>query len=392
VVPATKFHAGSIAKSLASLVIFDAAGAGELELRVPCSEQATGLWPDTPWELMAQTTGRPNVLPEVDEDLEEFVVRVGGMPRLHAPGTFSYCNSGWSVLDLLLRKRTGHTFETRARELLGTDLTFGAPPDGAHGHAIGADFTTLPAPPDYAEAASAAGARWWASTGELLDYARLHLDASRTGIGSVEAPDVLEMQRVHAAIPGATVADGWGLGWAVWDRGEHRAFGWAGYTGGHRAQLRCFPDQDALLVMVANAAGPLFGPPGGSAAFDRVFPEALEMLGVPPLPEPARDQFSGTVSDFAGDYGPITVEPSGRTALLLHAEAVGEQAPIRYRSVGGNAFCAEPARPGGLTIAFAGDLLYLGPMAFARSSSAARPCSPGERSESSAGGDAAFRS
>src|SRR4051812_6791464 len=128
VVRATKFHAGSIAKSLTALVICGAARAGTLELDAPCSDQAAGLWSDTPVELMAQTTGRPNLLPDTDEALEAFVSRVGAMPRLHPAGTFSYCNSGWSVLDLLLRRTTGATFETHARGLLDADLTFGAPP------------------------------------------------------------------------------------------------------------------------------------------------------------------------------------------------------------------------------------------------------------------------
>lgn len=366
VVPATKFHAGSIAKSLTALVICDAARSGELELDVPCSEQAAGLWTDTPRELMQQTTGRPNVLPDMDEEVEGFVARVGGMPRVHAPGMFSYCNSGWAALDLLLRRKTGHSFETRAQELLRTELTFGMPPGGAQGHGVGPDRVPRPIPPDYAEAASAAGSRWWASVEELLDYARLHLDASRSGIGSMEAHEVLEMQRPHVPIPGATVADAWGLGWAIWKRGAHRAFGWSGFTGGHRAYLRCFPDQDATLVMTANAAGPLFGPPGGSAAFDRLLPEALEMLGVPQLREPISDDPPVDAAGLAGMYGPVEVESTGQGAVVLHAQALGEQAPIPYRSVGGNAFSPEVPRAGSLTIAFVGNLLYLGPMAFVR--------------------------
>src|SRR5688572_17097318 len=61
--PTTPFHAGSIAKSIAALLVVDAARRGELELDRPCDEQAAGLWNDTPRALMAQTTGRPNVLP-----------------------------------------------------------------------------------------------------------------------------------------------------------------------------------------------------------------------------------------------------------------------------------------------------------------------------------------
>ena len=125
----------------------------------------------------------------------------------------------------------------------------------------------------YATAATTAGSRWWATADQLLDYARLHLG---DGAGRFDLSDVQELCRPHAGVPGATVSDAWGLGWALWDRGDHRAFGWAGFTGGHRAYVRCFPDQDAALVVLANCAGPLFGPPGGSALFDVLLPDLFD--------------------------------------------------------------------------------------------------------------------
>src|SRR4051812_30102856 len=80
VVPTTKFHAGSIAKSVAALLTVHAARIGLVDLDAPCDEQAPGLWPDTPRAIMAHTTGRPNVLPEIDETIESFVARVLAMP------------------------------------------------------------------------------------------------------------------------------------------------------------------------------------------------------------------------------------------------------------------------------------------------------------------------
>ena len=154
------------------------------------------------------------------------------------------------------------------------------PEGAAEGHAVARDGVPTPVPSEYAEAASAAGSRWWATADQLLDYARLHLD---DGGEVFHGDDVRELRRPHAAVPGATISDAWGLGWALWDRGDHHAFGWAGFTGGHRAYLRCFPTEDAALVVLANSAGPLFGPPGGSALFDDLLPELLAMLGVPAL-------------------------------------------------------------------------------------------------------------
>jgi CubicO group peptidase (beta-lactamase class C family) len=370
VVSTTRFHAGSIAKAVTALVVLDAARRGEVDLDVPCSEQGEGLWDETPRQLLAQTTGRANLLPEPDEDLRAFVERTAALPRVHPPGRFSYGNAGWAVLDLLLEQRCGRGFEALAQErVLGGIGTFGMPAGAAGGHGVTAEGAVHPVPDVYAVAASAAGSRWWTTADELLDFAQLHLD---DGAGRVNAADVRAMREPVAAIPGATVADHWGLGWDLWDGGAHDAFGWSGFTGGHRAYLRCFPSQRAALVVLANCAGSLFSAPGGAALFDDVTDDALGELGIdvdslgpsappdPPLP----------VDLLVGRYGPLEVRPlPGNVADLLEldATAFGEPAPLRYQRDAGNRFVI-PGRPAGsLPIAFDGDLLYLGPMAMPRS-------------------------
>ncbi len=359
----TAFHAGSLAKSLAALVVTEAATRGEVDLDVPCSEQSPGLWDDTPRALMAQTTGRPNLLPELDEDLAGFVARVGELPRVHEPGRFSYCNAGWSVLDLLLQRTVGAGFEELASPwVLDGRATFGEPEGAARGHGVGPTTPPHEVPGDYAVAASAAGSRWWATADQLLDYARLHLD---DGAGRFAPEQVRSLRQRHADVPGATVADGWGLGWALWDRGDHRAFGWAGYTGGHRAYLRCFPEQDAALVVLASSAGPLFGPPGGSALFDALLPDLLELLGVPPLAAPVRTG-GQDVGELAGRFGPVSLSAGPGDTLVLDAAAFGEPAPLELVRAGGNVFVPAGDPPGGMAVAVVQDLLYVGPFALPR--------------------------
>lgn len=370
--PSTLFHAGSLAKSVAALVVVDAARRDELDLDVPCDQQGDGLWDDTPRSLLAQVTGRPNLLPEMGEDLRAFVARVGELPRVHPPGRFSYGNAGWSVLDLLLEQRCGAGFEALATtRVLGERAVFGAPGAGAaEGHAVDGDGDAHPVPPDYAEAASAAGSRWWATADDLLDLAQLHLDR---GAGRFHEDDVLALQRPEAPIPGATVADAWGLGWALWERGDHRAFGWAGFTGGHRAYLRCFPAQEAALAVLTNGAGSLFHAPGGTALFDDLLGPALDKLGVPPLPPPPPPPVppTGTAAPaetLAGRYGPIEVRAVEGVPdeLVVDAAAFGEPAPFRYVRADGSRFVVPGEPSGSLPIALEGDLLYLGPMAMAR--------------------------
>ncbi|WP_129337087.1 serine hydrolase domain-containing protein [Cellulomonas endophytica] len=361
VTPATAFHAGSLAKSLAAAVVLGAARRGDLDLDRACGEQADGLGPDSPRALLSQTSGLPEALPGLDEPLEPFVARVLRMPRLHAPGRFAYSNAGWSVLDLLLQRRTGHSFEEVAARVPGQ--RFGRPEGAADGHAVSAAGDLRPAVSDAGPAASAAGSRWWATADELLDHARRHL---RGGEGVVHPDDVAQMQRRHADMPGATVADGWGLGWAVWDRGGHHAFGWAGYTGGHRSYLRCFPGQDAALVLLTNAAGPLLGPPGGSALFDELLPDLLGLLGVPPLPPPSLPGPGHPTEALAGQFGPLRVQAQDPDTFLLHAAAFGEGEPLLHHRLTADTFVRADGLPGGMALALEADRLSLGPFALPR--------------------------
>jgi hypothetical protein len=174
------------------------------------------------------------------------------------------------------------------------------------------------------------------------------------------------MRSAEVRVPGATVSDAWGLGWALWDRGEHEACGWAGFTGGHRAYLRVFPAQDAALVVLTNSAGPLFGPPGGSALFDGLLPDLLELLGVPPITDPSPGTETPT-STLAGSFGPLVLEATGPAGLLLHAAAFGETQPVQLDRLAGDTFVVEGDPPGAVRVAIDGDLLYVGPFAIPRS-------------------------
>ena len=358
--PDTSFHAGSLAKSLVGLLVLDAARRGQLDLDTPCAEQAPGTWPDTPRAILSQVTGRPNLLPNPGEEIGAFVTRVAELPLAHEPGRFSYCNPGWPVLDLLLRHRGGGTFEELARErILGRQATFGPPAGAAAGHGVGVDEPVHPVPDEVADSASAAGSRWWATAGQLLDLAQLHLD---DGQGRFAAADVRELRHPYAVLPGATMADAWGLGWALWDRGEHHAFGWNGMTGGHRALLRCYPEQSTAVVLLANSAGSLFGGPGGSALFDELLPTVLEELGVPPL-TPPRYGHAHDTAELAGAYGPVTLTADGPDTLQLDAPAFGLAEPLRHVRLGGDTFVAEGEPAGAIRLAVDDELLYVGPFA-----------------------------
>ncbi len=363
VTPDSLFHAGSISKSLTGLTVLDAARRGDIDHDVPCSAQGPGQWEHTPRAILAQTTGAPNLLPDEHEPLEVFVARTAGLPPVHEAGRFSYCNAGWSALDLLLRQRTGATFEEAADRLLGEPLPVGVPERATAAHVAAPGSPPVPVPLASWPAAAAAGSRWWGSADSLLDYAQTHL---RDGAGRID-PEVVRGVRAYGAdLPGSTVFDAWGHGWALWERGEHRAFGWAGYTAGHRAFVRCFPDQDAALVVLANSAGPLFGPPGGTALFDVLLPRLLEALGVPAMPAPAYTRAPTPAPRLAGQYGPIGLEAVDQDTVRFDGAAFGSPGPVICTRLGGDTFTTVGSPPGSTRLSVDGDLLYLGPFAVPR--------------------------
>ena len=363
VAESTAFHAGSLAKAVTGLTVLSAARAGHLDLDLPCAEQGGGLWPETPRTLLSQTSGRPNVLPDDGEDIEGFVLRVAELPLTHPPGRFSYCNAAWSVLDLLLRRTSGRSFEEAAAAAFGPAMTWGKPGGAAEGHVALSGHAPQPVSDTDVVAASAAGGRWWVTADQLLDFAAVNL---ADGGDQFDGRDVRALRAPSAPLPGSTVFDAWGLGWASWDRGPHRAFGWAGYTTGQRAFLRCFPQQDAAVVLLANSAGPLFGPPGGSAVFDDLLPRLLDLLEVPPLTEPRYDDEPQPAAALAGAYGPLSVEAAGPDRIRVDARAFGEGETVACTRLGGNTFSTAGRPPGSTPVAFDADLLYVGPFALPR--------------------------
>ena len=151
VVDGTAFHAGSIAKALTGLVILDAARNGDLDLDAPCAAQGEGLWPETPRDAaVTDQRADPTCCPRTTSRSRTSSNASLALPLVHAPGRFSYCNAGWSVLDLLLRRTTGRTFEQAATDALGRETTFGMPAGAAGGHIAMPGQDPVPVPATYA--------------------------------------------------------------------------------------------------------------------------------------------------------------------------------------------------------------------------------------------------
>ena len=101
-------------------------------------------------------------------------------------------------------------------------------------------------------------------------------------------------------------------------------------------------------MVLANAAGPLFGPPGGSALFDDLLPDLLEHLDVPALTLPATDTAALATEELAGRYGPMEVGAVAEDPEVLLADVsfLGEPEPVRFRRQDGSRFTVEGDPPG----------------------------------------------
>jgi hypothetical protein len=97
-------------------------------------------------------------------------------------------------------------------------------------------------------------------------------------------------------VPSGHFADGWGLGWMLFDWGR-RVFGHDGGTIGQFSFLRIVPDRGVAVALLTNGGD-------APALYRDVFNEVLGELAdvsIPPPPEPAPD-LGLDLSLYAGRY------------------------------------------------------------------------------------------
>jgi D-alanyl-D-alanine carboxypeptidase len=140
-----KFRAGSITKTFASTVVLQLAGEGEVVLDAPVERYLPGLVDSriTVRDLLQHTSGLYNFTrtvqlePDVFEPIRyrhwkpaEIIQIATSRPLDFEPGTrFSYSNTNYVVVGLLIEKLTGRSFEHEVRQrilaplrLVDTDL------------------------------------------------------------------------------------------------------------------------------------------------------------------------------------------------------------------------------------------------------------------------------
>ena len=270
------FQIGSISKVWTATVVMQLVDEGRIALDTPVVEVIPELQlsdPDvtkqlTIWHLLTHTSGIDgDVFTDTgrgDDCLERYTELLADVAQNHPLGvTWSYCNSGWSLLGRVIEVLDGKTWDQAMKDRLFTPLglthtvtlaeeaiLFAA----AVGH-VEADGQQVPTPVwDLPRSVGPAGLIK-STVRDVLAFAKMHLSAGRAADGTqVLSPESTEaMTRHEADLPDKFIlGDSWGLGWIRFGWNGERLIGHDGNTLGQAGFLRLLPGQDVAVALLTN--------------------------------------------------------------------------------------------------------------------------------------------
>ncbi|WP_234441364.1 serine hydrolase domain-containing protein [Streptomyces scabiei] len=280
--PDSVFQLGSIAKVYTAALIMQLVESGDLDLDAPVvtvlPEFAT-IDPEatkviTPRMLLSHTSGLTCDFHldtgRGDDSLAKYVEAAKGVAMDCPPGTaVSYSGIGYVVLGRVVEVLTGTTWDQALKDRLLTPLglthTMTLPEEvlpfrAAMGHLAGPEGEQMLAPAwDLMPRAAGPAARVCATAGDLVRFARLHLDGGRSVDGTpLLGPDsVAAMRHRETDVPDkwTVSADGWGLGWTLYDWDGVPGFGHDGASIGQYAYLRVVPGAGVAVALLTNGGG-----------------------------------------------------------------------------------------------------------------------------------------
>ncbi len=369
----SKIPAGSIGKAFTATVAMMLVADGDLGLDDPIDEHLTDLRCGhdlfdrlTPRQLLSHTSGLPGSLDEIVSaaaatSSRRYLTECARQAvPVCPPGTaFSYSNVGYVLVGHLIEVITGLTWheavESTLLRPLGIEPAFivgGAGSGGpiSPGHAVNPRTgRTQPVAQTVTPALAAVGGLAL-SAHDLAAFAALHLPSDN----GILDPAMIEL--THRAVPSAEpfgLADGWGLGLAIFRHGRRAWVGHDGTGDGTSCHLRFDPVDEVVVAFASNAStGNLLWQDlvgelrtAGLAVGDYQSPVALDR----PLPPPP--ECFGRYVNGETEY---SVAPrDGRPCVAVHGEIFRELAvhdrgvfsvrdPMTGRRINGGRFLANP--------------------------------------------------
>lgn len=319
----TRFHVGSVAKSLLATGVLRLVTTGAIDLDAPVNRYLPDLTFDNPWQdetdvtvrhLLDHTSGLDDARlwqmfserPQPDTPLIAAFPEPEALLRIRArPGSrFSYSNMGYTLLGMIVEAVTGERYETYLdRQLLAPlgmhDSTFafttqegeGADPALAWGHVD--DGTRYAASPVFLRPA----AQFTTTAGDLARYLQFLLGDGlidgRTFIDATLMRGRGQPSTTEAAKSGLVAGYSSGLG----RRDRHGVIGYChgGNIVGFVAMLCLFPDERKAFAYSVNTDSET----ADYGRIDSLLIDALQVAEAPPPPsaEPAAD-----AGEWAGFY------------------------------------------------------------------------------------------
>jgi CubicO group peptidase (beta-lactamase class C family) len=360
--PDAVFQIGSITKLFTATLVMQLVDEGRVELDAPLRDVLPELELGdgdaarqvTVRHLLTHTSGIDGDFFQDtgrgDDCVERYVLACSGLGQLHVPGThFSYCNSGFVLAGRVVEKLRGMTWDAALRRYLldpiGAESMVTLPEDtlfyrAALGHLMDPDGEGPRVPPTayLPRSNGPAGATPYAAARDLLAFARMHL---RGGVGPdgervLSEASVRSMQEWQTDVPQSRMADGWGLGWMLFDWSGQRVIGHDGGTIGQNSYFRMIPDQGVAVALLTNGGNP-------AALHRSVFGAVLgELAGVslPDLPGPQSvvitpERYVGTYErlqarvEVTAEDGELHMRAIERRSLLPGpAETTAELHPV----------------------------------------------------------------
>ncbi|MEW9547361.1 serine hydrolase domain-containing protein [Nonomuraea sp. NPDC050783] len=346
VTPGAVFHSGSVAKVYTATLVMRLVDEGRLELDARVAdvlpEFAT---PDleatktiTVRQLLSHTGGVTNDFNHDsgrgDDCLARYVEAAREVALDCPPGTaVSYGGLGYVVLGRVIEVITGLTWDQALKDLLFTPLglersmtlpeeALRFPVAMSHLGEPGQDPDPAPVWDAMPRSAGPAG-RVLVSAGDMARFARMHLEG---GQGVLSSRAVAAMQRREVDVPDkwTVSADGWGLGWTLYDWDGVPGYGHDGAAIGQYAYLRVVPHAGVAVALMTN---------GGSARllYADLFRDLLRELAGVTMPPPFGPPAEPPVVDLApllGTYGREGVR-------ITVTRGAGGNAHMRYAFVDG---------------------------------------------------------
>ncbi len=334
VTSATRFAVGSLGKSMVATAISRLAADARLSLDDPAAAhvpELRGSWGEqsTVRDLLANRSRLPlseklefsGFEGEDDGVLVRFAAAVAkGEPTA---GLWSYTNAGWCLLGRAIETVTELTWEeAMVTTLLGpagmdetTFTTSEQDEPRASGHTVTAQEVT-PSEPWAPRALGPAGSTLLSTVGDMLRFARLHL----------EDPSLADLRAPQATVRIHGWLDAWCLGWAQFDWDDGPVWGWDGVISGQRSVLRLMPERDGAVVLLTNGST---GRAAGRSLFGELLQEWFE-IDAPTLSLEPSTRAADDLSRFAGVYAwpdrSWTVQATD-TALVLESDGRRVVAP-----------------------------------------------------------------